>query len=273
MLVRGADVSAWQRSIPATAGAFVFCRGTYGSFTDGRVEQHVRNARKRGLHVGLYGFAVPRGTGRDQADALQRVAERLNVSRVALDWESDGGNGMMRESEARAFVDRLLDLRGECGLYMSAWQFRDIGQTWDWVAKWGAAPPSWQGWEFWQYQGTPIDRNWFNGDAAALDAFFRRTAAPASKPVPRPTDPEPTAEDAMFNIAPLTTHRDAVLRPGTVLYRDAGLTRRHSRTEAGVALGFVGSTATAHVVVNAGNTNYVRRADVERIEANERSFE
>lgn len=272
-LTMGVDISTWQRSVPANAGAFVICRGTYGVFTDSRVEQHVRNARARGLHVGLYAFLTRNGDGKAEAEAIQRVAERFRVTRVALDWEADGTRGMMPESEAREAMARLLALRGEAGLYMSSWQFRDLGQTWDWVAKWASTPPSWRGWEFWQYQGTPIDRNYFAGTPAELEAFFNRTAPPIPKPVPRPTDPEPAEVEPMFNIAPLTTHRDAVLRAGTVLYRDGGLKRRHSRTENGVALGFVGSTGTAHVVVNSGNTNYVRRSDVEQIVANDRSFD
>lgn len=79
--------------------------------------------------------------------------------------------------------------------------------------------------------------------------------------------------DLMFNVGPLSTYRDAVLKGGAVLYRDAALTVRHSAVSRRTPLAFLGSTRTAHVVVNAGNTNYVHRADVERIVVNERGFE
>lgn len=87
-----------------------------------------------------------------------------------------------------------------------------------------------------------------------------------------PVDPVDSG-DLMFNVGPSATFRDAVLKAGTVLYRDAALTVRHSAVAGTTPLGFLGSTATAHVVVNAGNTNYVHRADVARIVANERVYE
>jgi hypothetical protein len=89
---------------------------------------------------------------------------------------------------------------------------------------------------------------------------------------PLPPDPADTG-DTMFNIGPSATYRDAVLKAGTILYRDATLTIRHSHVANQTPLGFLGSTSTAHVVVNSGNTNYVRRADVTDIVENERHYE
>lgn len=82
-------------------------------------------------------------------------------------------------------------------------------------------------------------------------------------------------DDVSFNIGPVNTHRDAVLKPNTTLYSNSGLTKRqsHSNTSAEQAFGFVGSTPDAHVIVNGGNTVYVRRADVVRIVNYEREFE
>jgi hypothetical protein len=70
------------------------------------------------------------------------------------------------------------------------------------------------------------------------------------------------AEDVMFNVAPMTTHRDAIVRDCAVLYRDSALSVRHSVATGDTALAFIGSTNDAHIVVNAGSTNYVRRTDV-----------
>jgi hypothetical protein len=80
------------------------------------------------------------------------------------------------------------------------------------------------------------------------------------------------SEDVMFNVAPVTTHRDAVVRNGAILYRDSELTERYSAVGEDTALGFLGSTNTAHVVVNSGNTNYVLREDVLAIVPAERTF-
>ena len=94
---------------------------------------------------------------------------------------------------------------------------------------------------------------------------YARTAAhPPSEPA--------SGEDMSFNVAPVTTHRDAVVADGAILYRDSGLTERHSVATGETALGFLGSTADAHVLVNAGATNYVHRADVLRIVANDREY-
>jgi len=87
-------------------------------------------------------------------------------------------------------------------------------------------------------------------------------------------EPEPeSAEDVMYNVGPLTTHRDAIVKACSELYSDSSLTLRHSAVGADTALGFLGSTAEAHVVVNAGNTNYVRREDVLDIVPNDRTYE
>lgn len=92
------------------------------------------------------------------------------------------------------------------------------------------------------------------------------------RPEPPPAGPADTG-DALFNIGPSATYRDAVLKAGTVLYRDAALTVRHSAISKDTPLGFLGSTSSAHVVVNAGNSNYVRREDVKEIVPNERQYE
>lgn len=272
-------MSVWQRSLPRDSGEFVFVRGTYGEGVDVRVEKHVSAARERGLYVGLYAFGVHYyghnvSPGPVQADVLLRLADKLKIERVALDWERDGVRPQMTAANARAFISRVKAVHGECGLYASAWQFKDLGQTWDWVAQWGTRPPTWN-WDFWQYQGTPIDRNLFNGSSMELSDFFsRRDDRLDPKPVPRPIPDAPEGDDPMFNVGPITTHRDAVLKAGTVLFEDSGLKRRHSRVEEATPLGFAGSKGTtAHVVINAGYTNYVRRSDVSEIVANEREFE
>jgi hypothetical protein len=285
--LRGIDISAHQLSVPTfvTGSRWVSLRGTYGIGGDGAVDEHARSVRAKGLILpALYGFGVHLYSGRvvngrEQADALVRVAERLKVDRIALDWESDGHRPKMRESEAREFVARALNIFGDCGLYASASEFRDIGQTWDWVAKWGAAAPAWPGWEFWQYAARygnrNIDVDYWRGTETELDAWSRRTPIkpPVPKPIPRPQEPTKEGDDVSFNIAPATTHRDARLKPGAVLFSDSALTRRQSRTEEGVDLGFAGSGSKFHAVVNAGHVVYVAREDVETTTiVNDRTF-
>lgn len=81
-------------------------------------------------------------------------------------------------------------------------------------------------------------------------------------------------EDVMFNVAPMTTHRDALVKAGAVLYEDSGLSLRYSAIgDTDKAFGFVGSTNVAHIIINAGNTNYVERDDVLDIYPNDRTFD
>lgn len=275
-LTFGYDISEHQRTVPVIESArFAVCRATYGLYTDARVRAHIATARALGELVGLYAFGVRTDFrtglsvgGRAQAEALLRLAEELHVDRIALDYEDDGPTRrQMPEDEALAFIEKVRAEHGDCGLYASAYQFADFGQTWDWVARWGTAQPSWHGWELWQdasnYRGRNLDTNWFNGDEAALRTFFTTRGAGVPKPEPRPVDQKPEGEDEMFNIGPSSTERDARLRPGTVLYRDSALTKRISRTEEGCDLGFIGSGKSFHAVVNGGRVQYVSRGQVE----------
>jgi hypothetical protein len=78
----------------------------------------------------------------------------------------------------------------------------------------------------------------------------------------------------MFNIGPVNTHRDALVKKGAILYADSALTERHSVVDEkkDTPFGFNGSGSAFHVIVNAGNTNYVHRGDVIRIYPHEREF-
>lgn len=82
------------------------------------------------------------------------------------------------------------------------------------------------------------------------------------------------AEDVLFNVAPMTTHRDALVRACAILYKDSDLLERHSIVaNTDTPFGFVGSTNIAHIIVNAGNTNYVNRDDVLDIFPYDREFD
>jgi hypothetical protein len=74
--------------------------------------------------------------------------------------------------------------------------------------------------------------------------------------------PPPVAEDVMFNIAPATTHRLAIVRNCADLYGDSAFTSKVDTGSEAQPLGFVGSTSEAHLVAKGDNVLYVRRADV-----------
>jgi hypothetical protein len=72
---------------------------------------------------------------------------------------------------------------------MSESGFESLGQHYNWVAKWGSVPPSGQ-WLFWQWQGAPLDRNYFNGTMDDLRAFIGLTTGDSMIQSPALTSPK-----------------------------------------------------------------------------------
>ncbi len=122
-------------------------------------------------------------------------------------------------------------------------------------------------------QGDPLCSGWEWVSESALRTWAQHLEPSINYARSMPHPPSSSGDDFMFNVAPLTTHRDAIVREGAVLYSDSALSVRYSATSSEVALGFLGSTNEAHVVINGGFTNYVNRSDVLRIVGADRTFE
>lgn len=164
----GIDVSHWQTSTPDLTGLdFLIARVAYGTSLDTKYGLHIANARQAGLVCGAYLFGRY-GDGAAQADVMLEHAG--DVELFVLDLESDGGNPSMTDSQAKAFMSRIRSAGHPCGLYHSLSGFPNLGQDWNWVAYWGAGAPV-MPWAIWQWQGSPLDRNYFNGTREALYEF------------------------------------------------------------------------------------------------------
>lgn len=116
------------------------------------------------------------------------------------------------DAESTRFIAEVHRLGKKCGLYMSASVFRNDGQDYDWVARWGDTPPA-QKWEFWQYtsaapatDGGRLDCNRFNGTLDQLKALSNRKEAQ----VPLIVDPNKT------------TPATVVIPAETMVYRTDG---------------------------------------------------
>ena len=179
-MILGIDISTWQRPTPSLTGlAFLFAKASEGTgFRDPMFAIHTAAARKAKLVVGAYHFAIG-GSGADQARHFLDVAGDVDL--YALDLERPTSGPPMTQAEARIFIARVQAAGHKCGLYASDSGFPSLGQDWNWIAKWGAAPPA-RKWAFWQYQGSPLDLDRFNGDRAALLRFAGRTPAPVQPP-------------------------------------------------------------------------------------------
>lgn len=183
--VNGIDISVWQS--PSSDGSnmdgceFVGIRACYGTSPDGSYAAHEANARAHGAVVIAYCFGRF-GNGPSQADALLATAPHADL--YALDLEADAGNPAMTGAQAAAFLAHAKASTGKrVGLYHSESGFpTGLGQEFNWVAKWGSTPPSIP-WAFWQWQGSPLDRDYYNGTLDSLRALAGLVTAPPNEPV------------------------------------------------------------------------------------------
>jgi lysozyme len=172
MPLEGIDVSRWQATTPSLAGReFAFVRATYGTYPDGRYEQHAANVRKAGKVLGAYAF------GRNMSVAAQVTAFLATAGEAdlfALDLEKDGSSARMTDAQARAFIAGVQATGRRVGLYHSESGFPELGQDFDWVANWSREPA--RHWDIWQYTSDGhiagydgrLDLNRFNGTLADL---------------------------------------------------------------------------------------------------------
>jgi len=168
--LEGIDVSRWN-AVPSQAMLapleFAFAKASQAYWRDPRYSDHVAAFRRAGLIVGAYHF----GVGSSQSFVAQQVrtflAAAAGADLLALDLERNGNGPTMSQAEAREFI-RLVKASGRSiGLYHSRSGFPSLGQSWNWVAQWGSRPPD-IAWAFWQYQGSPLDRNRAAGTLADL---------------------------------------------------------------------------------------------------------
>jgi lysozyme len=180
-VIDGIDVSRHQSTTPALGGlSFAFARATYGSYGDSKYAVHSAAFRAAGIVAGAYHFGRSTPSPELQVAAFLKAAGGADL--LALDLESDGGNVPMSAAQARAFIAAVHAAGRKIGLYHSRSGFPSLGQDWNWVAKWGSAAPTGIPWAFWQWQGSPLDRNRFNGTLADLNRLGGRAPAPAVAP-------------------------------------------------------------------------------------------
>ena len=176
-MLNGIDISKWQPRTPGLAGlSFAFARATYATVVDPRYATHVAAFRRAGVVVGAYHFGVGFQSPAAQVSAFLRTAQ--GASLLVLDLERDSTE-TMTQAEAREFIRLVHSAGRKIGLYHSRSGFPSLGQDFNWVAQWGSVPPTGIRWAFWQWQGSPLDRDKFNGDVIALRAL-------AGLPVPVP---------------------------------------------------------------------------------------
>lgn len=167
MTLNGIDISRWQSTTPPLTGlAFAFARATYGTRPDDMYRRHTSAFRAAGLVIGAYHFGVGYLDVNEQVTAF--LAAAAPDALLALDLERDAA-GTMTNPNAKRFIATVQAKGRKIGLYHSESGFPSLGQDFDWVANWSTAPA--RHWDFWQYRGSPLDLDHFNGTQAQLDAL------------------------------------------------------------------------------------------------------
>lgn len=155
--------------------AFCFAKATEGTSQDARWAQHSQWALAHGKVLGAYHFGRS-GSGAAQAQAfLHAVGSSTRL--VALDIE---GGDPISLPEARVFIAACRAAGRTVGVYHSISGFpTGLGQQYNWVAWYnGRAQAPTVPWAFWQWVGSPLDRDYYNGSEAQLRALAQLEPAP-----------------------------------------------------------------------------------------------
>jgi len=169
-MLAGIDVSKWQTTTPALKDlSFVFARASIGLTPDAMYSTHIAKAKAAGLVTGAYHYNWGSLDPIEQADYF--LAHAIGADLLALDVEGAEGFTL---AQTRAFISRVHAAGRKIGLYHSDSGFLLAGQDWNWVAKWSTIAPV-RAWTFWQWQGSPLDKDYFNGTLADLLRLANQT--------------------------------------------------------------------------------------------------
>lgn len=172
-MLKGIDISFYQNPTPSLSGlSFVVLRASISVTKDSMYDTHYAKARQAGLVVMAYHYAYPA----DRMSIAAQVAKFLDVAKNAdflwLDQEEAGFN----DAQAQEFINLVRAAGRPCGLYHSASGFGGVNADAQWVADWRDASEAagyprtadgskeYPGWDLWQYQGSPLDKDYLNPD-------------------------------------------------------------------------------------------------------------
>lgn len=190
-MLDGVDISSYQKSVDYNAYDFVLIKASEGyNFKDPGLDRHLTGlfgtsdpTPQDAKNYGFYHYARPDlGNSPEQEGRsfLDFINGQIGHCVMALDWEGSSLN--YTTDWALAWLDYVKQQTGvKPLLYIQASQATlsryakiaaaDYGL---WVAHWGAEQPSyknWQNWAIWQYQGSPLDLDYFNGGTLAWKKY------------------------------------------------------------------------------------------------------
>jgi hypothetical protein len=172
MSLKGIDISQHQSTTPSLEGlSFIVLRASIATTLDTKYAQHYAAARKAGLVTMAYHFGYSEDQSPIAAQAETFLATAADADFLWLDQEEQG----FTDEQAQQFIDAVRLVR-PCGLYHSASGFGGVNCDAKWVADWRAesvtagyprtsdGSKEFPAWDLWQYQGSPLDKNYHNPD-------------------------------------------------------------------------------------------------------------
>lgn len=199
-MIHGVDIS--NHNLPQTYdGDFVIMKASEGNgWKDKLLESHFNNLNPNQVY-GFYHYARPDLGNTPEAEAewfIECIRKYLGSCVMALDWEQESLN--YSPDWALRFLEHVYKLTNVRPLlYIQASEensgkynkIRDKNYGL-WIAHWGVESPSvkhWAFWAIWQYQGSPLDSNYFNGTKENLKKYGTPDFSQNQKPVEKPTQP------------------------------------------------------------------------------------
>lgn len=212
-MLYGIDVSNYQNEMDFSKYDFVIMKASEGvGYKDKMLDTHYNHLHGKSdgkpdteKLYGFYHYARPDLGNAPESEAdwfLSLVGHHAGHCIYALDWEqsslaydTDWCLRWLNHVYEKTGVKPLLYIQASqewTGKYDKI-KKADYGL---WVAHWGVQEPTisnWNVWAMWQFQGSPLDSNYFNGDRETYKAYCKSFSRETSqdKPKPAPT-PKPT---------------------------------------------------------------------------------
>lgn len=193
-MLKGIDISHWQGSVNYSAYDFVIMKATEGvDFKDNKKDTHLKNVKKANKLYGFYHYARPEYNANANKEAeyfVNSIKDEIGNCLLALDWEGTALKYPI--AWAKQWLDKVYELTGvRPVLYVQESEIlrRDYSSIAKanyglWCAKWSDKEPrtgAWSFWALWQYQGSPLDKDNFNGTKEQFKKYCQ------SKKVTKPT--------------------------------------------------------------------------------------
>ena len=175
-MLKGLDVSSFQGEMSFASYDFVIIKSSEGwAFQDPGMQRHVNSAKSTNTPFGFYHYARPDLGNSPETEAesfLSFVQPYIGQAIFALDWEQLSLNypaswalqwcqyvkqktGITPFIYIQASVENSGSMRA---LYQGGFPL--------WIAQWEVSQPqveTWDKWTLWQYQGSPLDLDYFDG--------------------------------------------------------------------------------------------------------------